>query len=158
MPEKKPLLPKDLQYHFDHKKPGLSAQKSLRKYISRKCQWRETHQGIIPCASFIYFGDAKIPHEIYDMWVERGETGKEEKILAKYTEHNGQVDLNHYWEHYEPQGDFNYFHLDKRTAFRKKRRLEGSLTTSTFIHYGSHEFSRTRKPDEYKEFLLNSPN
>jgi len=127
--------------HKQHKQLLMS----LRTYVNVKCRWRTEYKRLLPCASFIYFGNKTIPNEIYDLWVQMGKIRKEERVLAKYTDHNNELDLEYYWENYEPQGKFNYFHLEKNSPFSEKRKKEKSQATSLFKHYRKHEFSRSRK-------------
>jgi len=118
---------------------------SLRRYVNAKCKWRTTNKHILPCASWIYFGNKNIPNEIYDLWQQMGEIRKEERVLAKYTDQNNELDLEYYWENYEPQGKFNYFHLDRNCPCRKLKGHEKPLRKSLFKHYAHHKFSRSRK-------------
>jgi len=134
-----PLAP--LPEDFDQSLECKRLQISLRRYVHVRCHWRDRKKResrLLPCAAWIYFGDKNIPNELFELWKEMARPRREERVLAKYTEHNDSLDMNYYWENYEPHGETTYFYLENKTAFRKGKVRNKSL----FKHYGFNKAPR----------------
>jgi len=80
----------------------------LRVYHQKKACWRGHGARIIPCGSFMYFGDKTLPSKFIDIWEKMGEPWGEEVVMAKYTEDimggfNGCPEhMEKYWNMFEP--------------------------------------------------------
>jgi len=76
----------------------------LRQYFKRKANWRKIDMRKVPCASFVYIRDKKIPLELIRIWEELGRPWSEETVMAKYIDDlmGGWKGLDQYWDLYEP--------------------------------------------------------
>jgi hypothetical protein len=76
----------------------------LRGYKRRKAMWRKVDQRKIPCASFVYINDPKIPQEMNEYWEELGRPWSEEVVMMRYMERmqDGWKGPEAYWEQFEP--------------------------------------------------------
>lgn len=135
--------------NFDASLANKKLQVSLRKYVNVRCEWRNPRDYVsklLPCASWIYFGDKNIPKELWELWIQMGKIRREERVLAKYTEVNGVFDINYFWENFEPHGDTDYFHLKRETIYKNRENRGGSL----FKHFSSHSYTDHKAIALYK--------
>jgi hypothetical protein len=130
---------RELPEDFDESLEDKKLQVSLRRYVKVRCRWRANKYASrqIPCASWIYFGDNNIPKDLWELWHKMNNDKREERVIAKYTEHNGELDKDYYWKNFEPHGETNYCNLERETSFRKRDKKGDSL----FKHVAHHKFS-----------------
>jgi hypothetical protein len=99
---------------------------SLRFYFNKKINWRKEHPRKCPCASFIYFGNADVSRDIFNLWIEMKQPRKEEAVLAKYTDINDELDMEYYKKYHEPKDLFilknhsPYKDINRDTIFKHK--------------------------------------
>ena len=108
------LLMRPLPNTIGHLLKGKKFLASLRCYVNQKVTWRNDHKRKVPCASFMYF-TKNIADELYNLWIDMGKPRKEELVLAKYTELDGKLDLDYYYNMYEPK---DLFILKNHTPFK----------------------------------------
>jgi len=99
-------LPKDF---WDVLAQKQSFQAIMRIYHRKKAMWRKAGGSrTIPCGSFVYIGDKKLPLKLIEYWEKMGQPWGEEVVFAKYTEDlmggfSGKPEeMEKYWQMFEP--------------------------------------------------------
>lgn len=132
-------LPANFWEELNKKHP---LQASLRIYARPKVYWRETDRRKIPCGSFIYIGDSKIPQDLISCWNGMRKKWSEELVIALYMDNlMGGFYIDKYWDMFEPmffdlqrmcpkeiykKKNISFLHVNKtRTNFYLNRISEG---------------------------------
>jgi len=130
-------LPDDF---WDVLRKKASIQAILRMYHRRKATWRKINQRMIPCASFVYIGDKKIPDDIIKIWETTSSGFSEEVAMARYIDeiNSGWIGTDRYWNMHEP----DFFVLNEAQIYPKEK-----LDTKRicFDHFNHHAVTRELK-------------
>ena len=142
-------IPEDFWEVLGEKSP---LQAIIRMYHRRKAHWRSVDKRKIPCASFVYIRDKKIPKDLIDMWKKMNKPWSEETVMGRYMDEaiGGWKDIQTYWDNYEP----DFFVLREGRVFDKEQL---DTKTKIFDHKNMKEvgnvlkvISRGNKPDWVK--------
>jgi len=128
------LLTRPLHKYFSREFDTYEFAASLRQYVNPKATWRKEHVRKIPCAAWIFMRK-NVANELWRIWDEDlKRCWREEKALAKFTEVNGELDLEYYKEYFD---SYPWFNLKNESLFKNEDPL--------FKHYNRQEIPRFLK-------------